>query len=86
MRRWGLKLAARGGKRAKKAAVIAVARKLGILRRVTRFSESETGGKTASCPDPEYGSRGDTSGGGKSVDSARGSGAFLLHLTDLLDD
>jgi len=31
LRRWGLKLAARGGKRAKKAAVIAVARKLGIL-------------------------------------------------------
>lgn len=31
LKRWGLKLAARGGKRAKKAAVIAVARKLGIL-------------------------------------------------------
>jgi len=31
LRRWGLKLAARGGKRAKKAAVVAVARKLGIL-------------------------------------------------------
>ncbi len=31
LRRWGLKIAARGGKRAKKAAVIAVARKLGIL-------------------------------------------------------
>lgn len=31
LRRWGLKLAARGGKRAKKAAIIAVARKLGIL-------------------------------------------------------
>jgi transposase len=31
LRRWELKLAARGGKRAKKAAVIAVARKLGIL-------------------------------------------------------
>jgi len=31
LRRWGLKLAARGGKRAKKAAVVAVARKLGVL-------------------------------------------------------
>ena len=31
LRRWGLKLAARGGKRAKKAAIVAVARKLGIL-------------------------------------------------------
>jgi hypothetical protein len=31
LKRWGLKLAARGGKRAKKAAVIAVARNLGIL-------------------------------------------------------
>jgi hypothetical protein len=33
LKRWGLKLAGRGGKRAKKAAVIAVARKLGILLR-----------------------------------------------------
>src|SRR5271157_2868951 len=31
LRRWGLKLAARGGKRAKKAAIVAVARKLGVL-------------------------------------------------------
>jgi transposase len=31
LKRWGLKLAARGGKRAKKIAVVAVARKLGIL-------------------------------------------------------
>jgi transposase len=31
LKRWGLKLAVRGGKRAKKAAVVAVARKLGIL-------------------------------------------------------
>jgi len=31
LRRWGLKLAARGGKRAKKVAIVAVARKLGIL-------------------------------------------------------
>jgi transposase len=31
LRRWGLKLAARGGNRAKKAAVVAVARKLGVL-------------------------------------------------------
>jgi transposase len=31
LRRWGLKLAAGGGKRAKKAAIVAVARKLGIL-------------------------------------------------------
>jgi len=29
--RWGLELAARGGKRAKKAVIIAAARKLGIL-------------------------------------------------------
>jgi transposase len=32
LRRWGLKLAARGGKSAKKRAVVAVARKLAILR------------------------------------------------------
>ena len=31
LRRWGLKLAARGGKNAKKRAVIAVARKLAVL-------------------------------------------------------
>jgi transposase len=31
LRRWGLKLAARGGKNAKKRAIVAVARKLGIL-------------------------------------------------------
>ena len=31
LKRWGLRLAERGGKRAKKKAVIAVARKLGIL-------------------------------------------------------
>jgi hypothetical protein len=31
LRRWGLKLAARGGKNAKKRAVVAVARKLAIL-------------------------------------------------------
>jgi len=31
LKRWGLKLAARGGKRARKVAVVAVARKLGIL-------------------------------------------------------
>lgn len=31
LRRWGLKLAARGGKNAKKRAVVAVARKLGVL-------------------------------------------------------
>jgi transposase len=31
LRRWGLKLAARGGKNAKKRAIAAVARKLGIL-------------------------------------------------------
>jgi hypothetical protein len=31
LRRWGLKLAERGGKNAKKRAVIAVARKLAIL-------------------------------------------------------
>ena len=31
LRRWGLKLAARGGKRAKKRAVVAVARKLAVL-------------------------------------------------------
>jgi transposase len=31
LKRWGLKLAARGGKNAKKRAIVAVARKLGIL-------------------------------------------------------
>ena len=31
LRRWGLKLAARGGKNAKKRAVVAVARKLAVL-------------------------------------------------------
>jgi transposase len=31
LRRWGLKLASRGGKNAKKRAIVAVARKLGIL-------------------------------------------------------
>ena len=31
LRRWGLKLAARGGKSAKKRAVVAVARKLAVL-------------------------------------------------------
>jgi hypothetical protein len=31
LRRWGLKLAARGGKNGKKRAVIAVARKLAVL-------------------------------------------------------
>ena len=31
LRRWGLKLAARGGKNAKKEAVVAVARKLSVL-------------------------------------------------------
>ena len=31
LRRWGLKLSARGGKNAKKRALVAVARKLGIL-------------------------------------------------------
>ena len=31
LRRWGLRLAARGGKNAKKRAVVAVARKLAIL-------------------------------------------------------
>jgi transposase len=31
LKRWGLRLAERGGKRAKKKAVVAVARKLGIL-------------------------------------------------------
>ena len=31
LKRWGLKIAARGGKNAKKRAVVAVARKLGIL-------------------------------------------------------
>ena len=31
LRRWGWKLAARGGKNAKKRAIVAVARKLGIL-------------------------------------------------------
>ncbi len=31
LRRWGLKLAARGGKNQKKRAIVAVARKLGIL-------------------------------------------------------
>jgi transposase len=31
LKRWGLKLAGRGGKKAKKRAVVAVARKLGIL-------------------------------------------------------
>ena len=31
MKRWGLKLASRGGKNAKKRAVVAVARKLAVL-------------------------------------------------------
>jgi len=31
LRRWGLQLAARGGKNAKKRAVVAVARKLAVL-------------------------------------------------------
>ena len=31
LKRWGMKLAARGGKNAKKRAIVAVARKLGIL-------------------------------------------------------
>lgn len=31
LRRWGLKLAARGGKNAKKRAIVAVARKLAVL-------------------------------------------------------
>jgi transposase len=31
LRRWGLKLSARGGKNAKKRAIVAVARKLAIL-------------------------------------------------------
>jgi hypothetical protein len=31
LKRWGLKLAERGGKNAKKRAIVAVARKLGIL-------------------------------------------------------
>src|SRR5258707_1876884 len=39
LRRWGLKLAARGGKRAKKAAVVAVARKLGVLLHRLRSEE-----------------------------------------------
>jgi transposase len=31
LRRWGLKLAARGGKRGKKRAIVAVARKLAVI-------------------------------------------------------
>ena len=41
LRRWGLKLAATGGKRGKKRAIVAVARKLAvILHRIWRSGES----------------------------------------------
>jgi hypothetical protein len=39
LKRWGLRLAERGGKRGKKKAVVAVARKLGIL--LHRLGESD---------------------------------------------
>lgn len=51
LRRWGLKLAERGGKNAKKRAVVAVARKLGIL--LHRLW------KTGEVYDPFYQSRGE---------------------------
>jgi transposase len=38
LRRWGRKLAERGGKNAKKRAVVAVARKLGVLPHKLRVS------------------------------------------------
>jgi hypothetical protein len=38
LRRWGLKLAARGGKNAKKRAVVAVGRKLAVLLHRLRVS------------------------------------------------
>ena len=49
LRRWGLRLAARGGKAAKRKAVVAVARKLAILLHVLWKREVDF--------DPFYGSK-----------------------------
>ena len=62
LRRWGLKLAERGGKNAKKRAVVAVARKLAVLLHrlwvsgevyePLRNSQSDAGSGLESC-DPD---------------------------------
>jgi hypothetical protein len=50
LRRWGLKLAERGGKNAKKRAVVAVARKLSILPHRLWVSGEDYEPLRAACP------------------------------------
>jgi hypothetical protein len=53
LRRHGLKIAERGGKNAKKRAVVAVARKLSVLLCTAFGSPENSTSRSTTCTDPE---------------------------------